>query len=252
MSKRQRYVAIVSLVVLLLPLLAGCTPNPQGEPTGVFGKYLVKPISDLLDVFFNVLGNYAWAILLMTFLVRLVVFPLTWKQQKGALALQEIQPQIKKLQDKYKKDQQKLQQEMMKLFQENNYNPMAGCLPLIIQMPILLALYQAIMYNKHIGTHEFLYLKLGAPDPYYILPILAAFTTYLTFVSSMSSQPQQGPNPMKAMIWFMPIMVFVLAFKFPAALSMYWVFGNVISVLQQVLIFTPMKNKRMAQRGATR
>jgi YidC/Oxa1 family membrane protein insertase len=118
-------------------------------------------------------------------------------------------------------------------------------------MPILLALYNAIMYNKEIATHDFLYLELGKPDPYYILPLLAAFTTYLTFVSSMSTQPQQ--NQMKAFTWFMPIMVFVLAYNFPAALSLYWVYGNIISILQQVLIFNPMKEKtKVAQRGATR
>lgn len=257
---RQRNIALISLIVLLVPLLSGCgTPTTaDGKPTGFFGTFFVKPISDLLDWFYPILGNYVWSILLMTLLIRIIVFPLTWKQQKSAIKMKELQPQIKRIQKKYgnKKDpnsQQKLQQELMKLYQENNINPLSGCFPLLIQIPILFALYEAIRLNQAIQTHQFLYLKLGSPDPYYILAFLAAVTTYLTFATSMANQEiTDGPNPMKAMAWFMPIMVLVMAIRLPSAMILYWIFGNILSILQQAFIINPYKNRKEAQRGATR
>ncbi len=93
--------------------------------------------------------------------------------------MQELQPELKKIKDKYKDDAKKQQEETMKLFQKEGVNPLAGCFPILIQMPILIALYAAIMRNGHIGEHTFLWMQLGTKDPYYILPLLAAVTTYL-------------------------------------------------------------------------
>lgn len=245
MRSRNRYIAIILLVVIVGTLLTGCSPDPSQykklDPAnaGVWDKYFVIPLSDLLDWFKTILGNYGWSILVVTFIVRLVIFPLSWKQQKSSLAMTKLQPKIAKLRKKYEKDPQKLQVETMKMFQENNVNPMAGCLPMFVQLPILLAFYQAIMRNDHIAESSFLYMKLGVPDPYFILPLLASVTTYIQLVvTGVSENPQ-----MKIMLWIMPIMIFVLAYGFPSALSLYWVYGNVFTIIQYLLIFKPMKSK---------
>lgn len=251
MQKRHRYIILTLIVVFAAVALTGCAPDPSSfdkldpKTAGWWDKFLVIPLSSLLDWFKNLLGNYGLSILVVTFIVRLAVFPLTWKQQKSTKAMQELQPKLVKIREKYKNNQQKLQEETMKVFQENNVNPMAGCLPLLVQFPILIAFYQAIMRNEHIADSHFLYMELGSPDPYWILPILAAFTTYIQFIATGA-----GDNPqMKVMVWIMPIMIFFLAFQFPAALSLYWVYGNIFTILQYVLIFKP---KKKAQEGATR
>lgn len=254
MRKRQRQLAIILLVVFAVIALTGCVPDQSQfekidrDKAGWWDRYLVLPLSDMLDWFKNLLGNYGWSILVVTFLVRVAIFPLTWKQQKSTKAMQELQPQLIKIREKYKNNQQKMQEETMKLFQANNVNPMAGCLPLLVQFPILIAFYQAIMTNEHIKQSSFLYLQLGQEDPYYILPILAAFTTYLQFIATGA-----GDNPqMKVMLWIMPIMIFFLAFQFPAALSLYWVYGNIFTILQYLIFFKPKNNGKVTQEGATR
>ncbi len=251
--RRQRQIGIILLFVLAVVLVAGCAPDPSQyqkldpEHAGVWDKYLVIPLADLLDWFKSLLGNYGWSILVVTFLVRLAVFPLTWKQQKSAKAMQELQPQLMKIREKYKNNQQKMQEETMKLFQKHNVNPMAGCLPLLVQFPILIAFYQAIIRNPHIAKSNFLYMQLGKPDPIFILPILAAFTTYLQFMATGT-----GDNPqMKVMIWVMPVMIFFLAYQFPAALSLYWVYSNIFTILQYVLVFKQKKGS-VTQEGTAR
>jgi len=248
LRKWQRNTAIVFMLAMAVALLAGCAPDPDQykpidrENAGIWERYLVLPLSDLLDQFNVWLGNYGLSILVVTFLVRLVVFPLTWKQQKSTKAMQELQPQINKIREKYKKNQQKMQEETMKLFQKHGVNPMAGCLPLLVQIPILFAFYQAIMTNQEIAKSTFLYMKLGEPDPYWILPLLAAFTTYLQFIATGS-----GDNPqMKVMLWMMPIMIFILAYQFPAALSLYWVYGNIFTIIQYLLFFRQDRRKATA------
>lgn len=245
MRRRNKTIAMILLVVMVGIIFTGCSPDPSAykkldpENAGFWDKYFVIPLSDLLDWFKDFLGNYGWSILIVTFLVRLVIFPLSWKQQKSSLAMQKLQPKIKKIQKKYQKDPQKMQMETMKLFQENDVNPMAGCLPVLVQLPILLAFYQAIMRNEHIAESSFLYMQLGKPDPFLILPLLAAITTYIQLVvTGMNDNPQ-----MKIMLWVMPIMIFGLAYSFPSALSLYWVYGNIFTIVQYLLIFKPMKQK---------
>lgn len=243
LRRRDRYIVTILLIAVVGVLLTGCSPDPSAykkldpENAGIWDRYFVIPLSDLLDWFQSLLGNYGWSILIVTFLVRLVIFPLSWKQQKNSLAMQELQPKLMKLRKKYEKDPQKLQVETMKVFQENNVNPMAGCLPMLVQLPILIAFYQAIIRNEHIAESTFLYMELGKPDPFFILPLLAAVTTYIQLVVTGVGENQQ----MKLMLWVMPIMIFALAFGFPSALSLYWVYGNIFTIIQYLLIFKPMK-----------
>jgi YidC/Oxa1 family membrane protein insertase len=245
LSKRRKYFIFALIALFAVLVLSGCSPTDANfaklDPAnaGFWDKYFVIPLAQLLDWFAKLSGNYGWSILIVTFIVRLVIFPLTYRQQKSMQEMQKVQPQMLKIRDKYKKDPQKMQQETMKLYQEHNINPMAGCLPILIQMPVLIAFYQAIVRDANIAKSSFLYLQLGQPDPYYILPLLAAVTTYIQFVASGT-----GDNPqMRIMIWIFPIMIFVLAYSFPAAMALYWVYGNIFTILQYQLILKPMLKK---------
>ncbi|WP_246333873.1 YidC/Oxa1 family membrane protein insertase [Thermoactinomyces mirandus] len=251
MRKRQRRIALFFLVIMAVSMLSGCAPNPNqykidyNNPS-LFQQILVIPMVNLLDWFKDFLGNYGWSILVLTFIIRLIIFPLNLKQQKSTRRMQEIQPEMMKIRKKYEKNPEKMQEETMKLFQKHNINPMAGCLPLLIQIPILFAFYQAIMGNEHIAQSSFLYMQLGSPDPYFILPVLAAVTTYIQLiVTGAQSNPQ-----MKVMLWVMPAMIFFLAYQFPSALSLYWVFGNIFSIGQSFFFSRQDKNKVIE--GATR
>ncbi|OYD08190.1 hypothetical protein CHM34_07270 [Paludifilum halophilum] len=210
------------------------------ETAGFWEKYFVLPLSIILDKTENILGSYGLAILVVTIMVRLLVLPLTLKQMKSSRAMQKLQPEMNKLREKYKNNQQKLQEETMKLFQKHNVNPLAGCLPILIQLPILIGFYQAIMKNQHIAQSDFLWLQLGHADPYYILPIVAAGTTYLqSVVMGMSENPQA-----RAFMFIMPIMIFVLAFSFPAALALYWVYSNLFTMVQYYFLGDKFKMKQ--------
>jgi YidC/Oxa1 family membrane protein insertase len=240
-------------MILAVMVLSGCssrTPIQEIDPhkAGIWDRYFVIPLVHLLDFFKNLMGNYGLSILVVTFLIRLLIFPLAWKQQQNAKALQELQPQIMKIREKYKNDPQKMNQQMMLLYQEHGVNPMAGCLPLLIQLPVLYALFHAISRDLNIRNSTFLYLKLGAPDPYYILPLLAAITTYLQFMVTGA-----GDNPQtRVMGWVFPVMIFLIGYQFPAALSLYWVYGNIFSILQSVLFFNKKKGKNVTREGTAR
>lgn len=135
----------------------------------------------------------------------------------------------------------------MKLFQSNGVNPLAGCLPLVVQMPILIALYQAIMRNDQIREHTFLWLNLGAPDKFYILPLCAAATTFLQqrVMSSQMTNPQ-----MQSLMFIFPVLIFVMSMNFAAALPLYWVYSNLFTVVQSYFMYGGGK-KKLEAKGST-
>jgi len=155
-------------------------------------------------------------------------------QIRSSKAMQQLQPEIKQLREKYKDNNQKIQEETMKLFQKNNVNPLSGCLPLLIQMPILIAFYHAIMRNTPISESTFLWLQLGQPDPFYILPVLAALTTYLQmkFMGTGAAVNPQASQQQKIMTIVMPAMILFFAWNFASALALYWVIGNIFTIVQ--------------------
>jgi YidC/Oxa1 family membrane protein insertase len=225
-------------LTLTLLLLAGCTPaTTKIDPNnGVWDKYFVGPLANVLDWFADLLwGQYGLSILVVTLIIRFIILPLTLKQYKSSKRMQDLQPEIKKLKDKYKDDPKKQQEETMKLFQSNGVNPLAGCFPLIVQMPILIALYNAIMRNHNIAEHSFLWMQLGTKDPYYILPLLAALTTY--FQQKMMSS-QMAPQ-MRNLMFIFPVLIFVMAMNFASALPLYWVYSNLFTIVQSYFIYGP-------------
>ncbi|MGO0123469.1 YidC/Oxa1 family membrane protein insertase [Desulfothermobacter acidiphilus] len=178
--------------------------------------------------------NYGLAIIMLTVLVRVVLFPLNYRQMRSVVAMQQLHPKIKELQEKYKKDPQKMQQKLMELYREHNVNPMAGCLPLFIQLPILIALYRALLsFPYAVAEHaRFLWIpSLSHTDPYFILPVLAGITTYwqMKITPQVAGQEQQQ----RLMGMLMSGMILWISSTLPAGLALYWVVYNLLSVLQQ-------------------
>ncbi|MCH6268644.1 MULTISPECIES: YidC family membrane integrase SpoIIIJ [Neobacillus] len=240
----KRILLLFGLLSVFL-LLTGCSEFNKPiteESTGFWNEYIVYPLSWLIKEMAYLLGgNFGLSIIVVTILIRLVILPLMIKQTKSSKAMQALQPEMKKLREKYSskdaKTQQKLQQETMALFQKHGVNPMAGCFPLIVQMPILIGFYHAISRTREIAQDSFLWFDLGEKDPYYILPIVAGITTFIQQKIMMAGQEQ---NPQMAMmLWMMPIMIVIFAFNFPAALSLYWVVGNIFMIVQTYFIKGP-------------
>ncbi|MEA1961541.1 MAG: YidC/Oxa1 family membrane protein insertase [Bacillota bacterium] len=190
--------------------------------------------------------SYGLAIILMTIAIKLVLFPLTQKQMKSMRAMQEIQPKTKYIQEKYKDEPQVMQAKIMELYKENGVNPMGGCLPLLIQMPIFIAFYQSLFnFEFAVEAHaKFFWIpNIGQPDPYFILAILAALTTYYQQKISMvkSNDPTQ-----KTMLYFMPLFMAFIAYKLPAGLPLYWVIFNILGILQQLYVNRAQKKTVMS------
>src|SRR5699024_1467702 len=240
----KRIFPISSLLVLVV-LLAGCRDinSPiDAESTGIWNQYFVYPMSQFIQFFADLLSSYGLAIIVVTIIIRTILLPLNIKQLKNSKAMHDIQPQNKELQKKYSsKDantQQKLQQETMALFQKNGVNPLAGCLPIFVQMPILIAIYHAIMRTEAIEGHTFLWFALDSPD--YILPLIAGAATFAQQKLMMAGSASAQNPQMVAMLYLMPIMITVFAFFFPSALALYWVVGNCFMVAQTIFIRKPM------------
>lgn len=234
MSRRLK---ITGILLGLMLFLAGCSVDPQTNPVdnvGFWDKYFVYPLSLSLDWFAELAWEeYGIAILIVTIIIRTLVLPLTIKQYRSSKAMQALQPDLKKIKEKYKDNTQKQQEETMKLFQTHGVNPLAGCFPLLVQMPILIALYHAIMRNPDIYTHKFLWLELGEKDPYYILPLLAALTTFLQQKVMSSTMPAQ----MQSLLIIFPILIFVMAMNFASALPLYWVYSNIYTIVQSYFLY---------------
>jgi len=250
---RKKFLPI-SLLIGFAVLLSGCTDlkTPiNAESTGIWNEYFVYPMSKFILFFADLLGSYGLAIIVVTLIIRTILVPLNVKQLKSSKGMQDIQPQMKELQKKYsskdQKTQQKLQQETMELFKENGVNPLAGCLPIFVQMPVLIAIYHAIMRTDAIQGHTFLWFSLDSPD--YILPLIAGGATFLQQKLMMSGNTASQNPQMAAMLYLMPIMITVFAFFFPSALALYWVVGNVFMVAQTIFIRKPMMNKTSTSTG---
>ena len=213
------------------------------EEAGFFGG-LFEPIENLLSFVLNILyaftdklgfGSYGLAIILLTIIIKIALYPLTVKQLQSMKAMQKIQPELKKLQEKFKDKPQMLQQKMMEMYQREGVNPLAGCLPLLIQMPILMAMYYAL-YNFDYGevAPSFLWIpSLSEPDPIYILPLLSAFTTFLQQKMSMTELTPQT----KIMMVMMPLFIGWISLNFPAGLVLYWTTMNVVQIIQQFWVY---------------
>ncbi|MBY0009049.1 YidC/Oxa1 family membrane protein insertase [Paenibacillus typhae] len=257
-TKRGKMFLILGLMVLMIAVLSGCAPSSTVTHTtedlkngGFWQSNVVYYFAIALDTFakwFN--GQYGLAVLVMVIIVRTLILPLTMKQVKSSRAMQAIQPELQKIQKKYKDQPEKVQQETMRLFQENKVNPMAGCLPLIVQMPIFIALYNSIYYNPDLREHSFLWLQLGEPDKLFILPLLAAATTFLQTRMMTKMNPVQQQGPMQFMMMVYPVLIFIMSYNFPAALPLYWVYSNLYTIIQNYFLYRNNDKTKLAVAGA--
>ncbi|MDR7866390.1 MAG: YidC/Oxa1 family membrane protein insertase [Sporomusaceae bacterium] len=178
--------------------------------------------------------NYGVAIILLTVSIKVLLFPLTIKQVKSMQAMKELGPKLKDLQEKYKGDKTKLQQEVAGLYKKAGVNPLAGCLPLLIQMPFLTGIFFTIRDISYVGQPGFLWINnLAASDPFYILPVLAAITTFVSSQQTMVQSTAQN----RMMLLTMPLVIGFMALRFPAGLGLYWVVSNLVQIVQQWFLY---------------
>ncbi len=233
-NRRTKWFWAISALALLSITGCGMYPSHPGDwPHGIWGSML-KFVSDTLDYFANFTGkDYGLSLLIVTVLVRLLILPLMIKQIRSAKAMQEFAPKVQKLRSLHKGNPKKIQEETMKLYRSAGVNPMAGCLPMLLQLPILYALYGAIYGNVALNQSMFLGIfNLGHPDHYWILPILAAVTTYTSSKVMMMGQDQQQ----KMMLLIMPVFILFIAGRFPSGLALYWIYTNVFTTVQAYFI----------------
>ena len=233
---------------------------------------LLRPIQSFLEhivifLYQNVIANYGIVIILLTIIVRIILIPLTISQTKSMAKMQKLQPELKELQKKYKDDKQKLQQETMEFYKRNNVNPLAGCLPLLLQMPVFFALFQALRSPSEIVTnilgsftingvtngiktglagflstadfnltgaanhnYNFLWMNLNERDPYYILVILMVATMFIS-TRMTTTDPKQSK-----IMYLMPVFFGIISFQFPSGILVYWVTTNIWSIGQQWVV----------------
>jgi YidC/Oxa1 family membrane protein insertase len=209
--------------------------------------YLVDLMKSALTFFYNItvkagVPNYGLAIILMTIVIKMLLYPLTVKQVKSMKAMQDIAPKMKALQEKYKDNKESCSGDGPAL-QGRRRQTLAGCLPLLIQMPFFIAIFFAIREYSYVSDPSFLWIKnlaqgtsLQDPsDPYYILPALAAITTYVSTKQTTTDPSQQN----KMILMFMPIFIGWITITFPAGLGLYWVVSNIIQIIQQWWLYRP-------------
>ncbi|MGC8826264.1 MAG: YidC/Oxa1 family membrane protein insertase [Anaerolineae bacterium] len=229
----------------------------------IWTQFFLQPMLNGLLLLYGALGqNFAAAIAVFTIIIRLLTLPLSLPQQRSAKKMQELQPKLQELQKKYKDDKEKLAQAQMELYREAGVNPLGGCLPLLIQFPIWIGLYQSIAQTLAAGPlqllnlsnniykslpwlsslvpvrNTFLWLDLGKPDPLYILPVLVVATTWFQqkVMSAPSSDPQSASMNQSMQVMF-PLMLGFFSLQFPSGLALYFVVSNIVGIVIQY--FTP-------------
>ncbi len=192
---------------------------------------LAKPIFWLLEHIHNIAGNWGWSIILLTILIKLVFFPLSAASYKSMARMKEVQPRLMAMKEQFKGDPQKLNQAMMEMYRKEKINPLGGCLPVVIQIPVFISLYWVLLSSVEMrGAPWILWVKdLSVPDPYYILPVIMAISMFVQ--TKLNPTP---PDPVQAKVMlYMPIVFSIMFFFFPAGLVLYWVTNNLLSIAQQ-------------------
>ncbi|MCV3762803.1 membrane protein insertase YidC [Companilactobacillus farciminis] len=264
-KKYVKYLSVLSLVLVLTLVLTGCaqgTTNlhaPTSGPYGFIYKWLGIPFQNLIMKTAEAVGGtnaYAWGIMIISFVVRLILVPLSLNQQYKSTTQQEkmraIQPQLKLIQEAQKKAkgpdaQQKISSLMMQVYKANNLSLTGGmgCLPLLLQMPILIGIYQAVQYSKNIGAATFLSIPLGKPS--LIIAIVATVFYLIQGWMSLQIVPQEQRKQMQTMLLMSPMMTFFISMISTAALALYFLVGGVVIVIQQLItnyVVTPKIRKK--------
>ncbi|WP_086288520.1 membrane protein insertase YidC [Campylobacter devanensis] len=212
--------------------------------------FIAKPAFLLLDWLYSFIGNWGFAIVVLTIIIRIVLFPLTYKGMVSMNKLKELAPRMKEIQTKYKGDPQKINAHVMELYRKHGANPMGGCLPILIQIPIFFAIYRVLLNAIELkGAEWILWINdLAELDPYFILPILMGITMYI----QQHITPTNFTDPMQEKIMkFLPLIFTFFFITFPAGLTLYWFINNLCSIAQQMVvnkIFARHKAQEIAEK----
>ena len=206
---------------------------------------LVDFVVHILNAIYGVVGNYGVAIIIVTVLMRIIIFPLTLKQEKSMKKMRDLQPEIEKIKEKYKDSPQEYQQKTAELYRESGVNPLGGCLPLLIQMPVFVALYWAFSGNAIPADAKFLWFTLKQPDRLFmignfafnLLPILNVGVTYIQQkIMTSATSGQESSQQMQTMLYMMPLMMLFIFYKMPSGVTLYYLVSGALSLVQQYFI----------------
>ena len=206
---------------------------------------LVDFVVHILKAIYGVVGNYGIAIIIVTVLMRIIIFPLTLKQEKSMKKMRELQPELEKIKEKYKDNPQEYQQKTAELYRESGVNPLGGCLPLLIQMPVFVALYWAFSGNAIPADAKFLWFTLKQPDRLFmignfafnLLPILNVGVTYIQQkIMTSATSGQESSQQMQTMLYMMPLMMLFIFYKMPSGVTLYYLVSGALSLVQQYFI----------------
>nr|WP_239254121.1 membrane protein insertase YidC [Listeria ilorinensis] len=241
---KKKHLLLMAMLLLGLALLTGCSMDPSQNTDGFFYTYLIAPFTAFIKFvasFFN--DNYGVAIVITTLLIRAIILPLNLRTSKAQMTMQSkmavAKPEIDEIQARLKRaatkeEQARIQQEMMTVYKKYDINPMQmGCLPIIIQMPILMAFYYAIRGSSEIASHSFLWFNLGQPDA--ALAIIAGLVYLLQYFVSMIGYTPEQKKQMRIIGLMSPAMILFMAFSTPSALSLYWAVGGLFLCGQTLL-----------------
>lgn len=208
-----------------------------------FFSILARPLFWVLKFFYKYVGNYGWAIILITIITRIPFIPLLNKSQSSMKKMQELQPKLNEIKEKYKKDPQAQQKEMMEMYKKYKVNPVGGCLPMLLQIPVFYALYKVLMIAIELRGAPFLFwvTDLSAKDPFYILPIVMGITM---LVQQKMTPSSADPKQAKIMM-FMPVVFTFMFLNFASGLVLYWLVNNLLGIIQQLFV-----NKKATRQAA--
>ena len=199
-----------------------------------FFSILAKPLLASIKFIYSIVGNYGFAIIAITVLIKLFFWPLTNKSYSSMKSMQKLQPEMQKIREKFKNDKEKLNKEIMNLYKENRVNPLGGCLPMIVQIPVFFALYKVLMVSIELRQAPFIFhiTDLSVKDPYYITPLIMGLTM---FIQQKMSPTNLDPMQAKVML-IMPVVFTFMFLNFPSGLVLYWLVNNILTIGQQYYI----------------
>ncbi len=229
------------------------TLNPELESVIEYGffTFIAKPMFTFLNFLHGYIGNWGWTIVVLTLIIKLALYPLSYKGMVSMQKLKDLSPKVKEIQAKYKNDKQKASMHMMELYKKHGANPMGGCLPIVLQIPVFFAIYRVLLNSIELKGAEWIFWinDLALMDPYFVLPVLMGATMYL--------QQKITPNTMqdemqKKIFQFLPVIFTFFFLWFPAGLTLYWFINNVFTVSQQYYINRLFDKKREEKKVLTK
>ncbi len=222
--------------------------DPQLESVVEYGffTFIAKPIFAGLNALYNVTGNWGWAIVILTMIIRIILFPLTFKGMMSMGKMKDLAPKLKEIQTKYKGDPQKLNIHMMDLYKKHGVNPLGGCLPMLLQIPIFFAIYRVLLNAIELkGAEWMLWIHdLSVMDPYYVLPILMGLSM---FIQQKITPTTFTDELQKQIFTYLPVVFTFFFITFPAGLTLYWFINNIFSIGQQYTINGMLERRRHAK-----